>query len=764
LKYIIYILLFLLPLVGFSQNFADKEYYLVDSLVLEEFSEKEIAIIDSCLNLFHSSNIDTIKVNAISFMVESSSNFNLWPKYNRWLYQYVDSLLNKELSKKTQIKLLNIKAGTINNIGFVYGEQGDVEKQLFYYKKAMSIFKENNDLKGVAGALNNIGYVIEHQGKSEEGLKYYFESLKIEKALNNKAEVAKRLNNIAAVYQNQGILEKALEYYYKSIKIKEELADTDGLGYSYNNLGYIYLDQKDSAQAFISLIKGLKNFKASSSTFGIAMAYNSIGYAYDKFKNYSKAHLYYQKSLKIYEELNNKLGYAIAYNNIGGLYKKESNYDLALKNYLIALELLEEVGNKKYLSKALHSIGELYFLKGDFKKATDYGEKNRKLAEEIGFPSNIKDASILLSKLYEKQGDGMKALAYYKKYSLMKDSLYNDETQKVTIQQQSKFEYQKKKELDDANNEKRIAVEKEKQKRQYIVLIIIIVASSLVFILMLIIYRRLRITKKQKIIIEEQRDIVEEAHKEIRDSINYAERIQRSFLATEELLNKNLVDYFVFFKPKDVVSGDFYWAGLLANNQFAIVNADSTGHGVPGAIMSILNISSVEKAVEKGITNPAEIFNDTRKTIIERLKKDGSAEGGKDGMDASIISFDFDNNKFNYTAAQNPIWIVRNGELLEIKPEKMPIGKHDNDTAPFVGGEFETQKGDVIYTLTDGFQDQFGGEKGKKFKVKPFKNLLISIAYLPMHEQKEILNNKFAAWKGKEEQVDDVCVIGVKIN
>ena len=121
------------------------------------------------------------------------------------------------------------------------------------------------------------------------------------------------------------------------------------------------------------------------------------------------------------------------------------------------------------------------------------------------------------------------------------------------------------------------------------------------------------------------------------------------------------------------MSGDFYWADQLSNGEFAIVNADSTGHGVPGAIMSILNISSLEKAVEKGLTTPSDIFNDTRKTIIERLKKDGSAEGGKDGMDASIIVFDKENNKFTYTAAQNPIWIIRNKEVIQLKPEKMPL-------------------------------------------------------------------------------------------
>ncbi len=261
----------------------------------------------------------------------------------------------------------------------------------------------------------------------------------------------------------------------------------------------------------------------------------------------------------------------------------------------------------------------------------------------------------------------------------------------------------------------------------------------------------------------EQKEIVEEAHKEITDSINYAERIQRSFLATEELLNENLGEHFVYFNPKEAVSGDFYWAGKLDNGNFAVSCADSTGHGVPGAIMSILNISSIEKAVENKLCKPAEIFNKARQLIIERLKKDGSSEGGKDGMDASLISLNPDKTVMQYVAAHNPIWIIRSGELIEIKAEKMPVGKHDHDHIPFEGGEIELQKGDIIYTLTDGYQDQFGGEKGKKYKVKPFKRLLLENWELPMLEQHQKISDTFDEWKGDLEQVDDVCVVGVRI-
>lgn len=270
--------------------------------------------------------------------------------------------------------------------------------------------------------------------------------------------------------------------------------------------------------------------------------------------------------------------------------------------------------------------------------------------------------------------------------------------------------------------------------------------------------------------IEAQRDLVtiqkehiEEIYKDITDSINYAERIQGSFLASKEILDENFHEHFVFFHPKDVVSGDFYWASKLSNGNFALATADSTGHGVPGAIMSILNISSLEKAVEQGLCEPSEILNHTRNTIIERLKKDGSPEGGKDGMDASLICFDFANNLFKYSAANNPIWVIRENQLIELNPDKMPVGKHDKDQIPFTQNEFKLQKGDVVYTLTDGLPDQFGGPKGKKFKSTQLKDLFLSIHLKPLEEQKRLLEESLANWRGNLEQVDDVTIIGIKI-
>ncbi len=287
---------------------------------------------------------------------------------------------------------------------------------------------------------------------------------------------------------------------------------------------------------------------------------------------------------------------------------------------------------------------------------------------------------------------------------------------------------------------------------------------------------------KEKERIDQLKSQLEHRNKEITDSINYAERIQRSFLASTSLLDRNLQDYFVFFQPKDVVSGDFYWASFVKtpdsndsfnnnNDSFCYVTADSTGHGVPGAIMSIANIACLKEAVTKGFQKPDEILNETRKLVIEYLKNDGSPEGGKDGMDCSLLILNHDKTELTFASANNPVFIVRknsepqtwNLELLEFKPDKMPVGKHDKDQTPFTLQTVTLQKGDVIYTLTDGFPDQFGGEKGKKYMIKNLKSFLLSIAHLPMSEQHSKLNEEFSNWKGENEQVDDVCILGVRV-
>jgi serine phosphatase RsbU (regulator of sigma subunit) len=255
-----------------------------------------------------------------------------------------------------------------------------------------------------------------------------------------------------------------------------------------------------------------------------------------------------------------------------------------------------------------------------------------------------------------------------------------------------------------------------------------------------------------------------EKNKEMTDSIRYAQRIQKALMSSKNLLDKNLPEHFVFFNPKDIVSGDFYWASLMHDGRFALVTADSTGHGVPGAFMSLLNISYLNEAInERQLTDTSDILNHARKKIIQSLAEDGTADGGKDGMDCSITAYNFKTKTMQYSAANNPVWVIRDNAILEFPADKMPVGKHDRDTVPFTAHNIQLQAGDVVYTLTDGYADQFGGDKGKKFKYKPMQDLLLSICNLSMDAQKEKLTNAFNNWKGALEQVDDVLLIGVKL-
>ena len=719
MRKIVYIFLFLFPLISFGQNYANKDYYLVDSLDLKGLSESDVKLIENSLENYHNAKEDTSRINSLSAICEGM-NHDDWSKFQFFQYKLIKKALKKNNSNKVKNHLEGALSGALNNLGIIYEIKGNVKKSLSCYKESLAIDKKRSDKKSIAYTLNNIGFV----------------------------------------YDKQGDIPKALEYYHRSLKALEELKDKNGIAYTLNNIGLIQFYQKDYKSAKEFHIRSLKLRTELGDKQGMASSYNNLGLVY---KHEPKALEYHTKSLELRQEIKDQYGSAFSYVNIGNIYFEKGDNERALEYFQSSLKLRKEINDINGIVISLNHIAEVYFKLGETKTAKINLENSLNLAQKIGYPAEIQVAARLLSQIFEKEQNYFQSLKMFKLHTQMKDSIANDKTQKSALQQQAKYEYEKQKVLDDAEHDKRLAIEQEEKAKQKVITYATAGGLGLVATFLLFVFNRLQVTKKQKELIGIQRDQVEEAHKEIRDSIHYAERIQRSFLATNDLLNNSLKDYFVFFQPKDVVSGDFYWAGKLADNSFALVNADSTGHGVPGAIMSILNISSIEKAIDKKLIKPSEIFNHTRDTIIERLSNDGSEDGGKDGMDASIIAFDFEKNSFSYAAAQNPIWIVRKGKLIEIKGEKMPLGKHHNDSTPFVGGKFETQKGDIIYTITDGFQDQFGGDKGKKFKVKPFKNYLISIAHLPMTTQKEKLANTFNNWKGEEEQVDDVCVIGVRI-
>ena len=599
-----------------------------------------------------------------------------------------------------------------------------------------------------------------------------------QQTIDGKKIKAAALNNIGFVFNNYGSQSKALSYYLQSLKIREQINDQKGKVESYNNVASIYTSQDDTSMALQYYQKGLNLSKIIQDAKGMSNILNNIAVIYQKNPaNVKTALNYFFKSLELEESLNNLIKIGNRQDNIAVVYHNMGDYEKAKEHYLKSITAKEESEDQKGLMKTYNSLANLEFEKNKIIDAEKLAKKSLELAKELELASGIIQASQTLHEIYSSQQKWKNALQMHELYSEYKDLQIEESNSNETTQLQMQFEFDKKLTEDSLKiaAENIIVTERfrvEKTQRYALFGGIILVGIFALFI-----FNRFKLTQKQKyiieakekethqqkILVEQQKYLVEEKHKEITDSINYAERIQRSFLASEELLSDNLKQHFVYFQPKDVVSGDFYWANKLSNGYFALVTADSTGHGVPGAIMSILNITCIENAIKEGNLKPAEILNHTRLNIIERLKKDGSSDGGKDGMDCSLIIFDIKNKQLHIAAANNPVWIVRENNLIEIKPDKIPVGKHDRDQESFTSHSIQINEGDIIYTLTDGFPDQFGGEKGKKFMSKNLKELLLANAHLPMQQQKELLDNTFNNWVGDLEQVDDVTLIGIKI-
>ncbi len=605
---------------------------------------------------------------------------------------------------------------------------------------------KRNILLAKAGCFNNMGYIYQNLGHIQTSLDYYHKGLKIQEQLNDKKGIALSFNNIGFVYQTGHDATNALEYYKKSLALREEIDDKKGIGESLNNLGFLYRsygDPKCNLPVKDSCIK----------------------------QGMYKALYFYSKSLAIKEETKDEVGIGVTLNNIGGIHRALGDYDKALDFFNKSLAIREKQNDKAGLAINLNNIGVTYKAKKDLAQAKFYSLKSLAIAKELRFPNIINQAAGSLYTVYLEEKDYKNALEMFRLITASRDSLNLKDAKAEADKKQMQYKYEKKATADSlqAVHEKELLNSKyEKEKtREYA----LYWGLALVLVFSIFMFNRFRITQKQKHIIElkeketqQQKQLLELKQKEIVDSINYAHRIQKALLASDNLLNEHLKNYFVLYMPKDIVSGDFYWGIPLSNGRFALSAADSTGHGVPGAFMSLLNISFLNEAVnERHLTDPGEILNYTRKRIIESLSVESNSYKGKDGMDCSLVCFDFKNKKLQYAAANNPVWVVRNNELIELSADKMPIGKHENDTTPFATRDFALNSGDMVYILTDGYADQFGGPGGKKLKTKQLQEFLIDGSSSGLQIQKQQLSEKFLAWKGSLDQVDDVLIIGVKI-
>ena len=632
-------------------------------------------------------------------------------------------------------------------------------------KKSLKIYSELNDEHGIGIANNIIGEIYVYTAKYGDALSYLSKARVNLENSGDKINLARCNNNMGIIHKNQYNLNEALAYFERAFELGDDVRKGDASLY----MGQVYLGQKKFTDAEREFKTAIKFAKINEDNYVKADALTGLG------------------------EVNTFFG----------------KHEDAKQNFLDALVIKEEVEDLQGISVVCNGLGNLYLQSDDAENAFIYFSRSVKIAEEIKTKEELKDAYLGLSNTYHLMNDDKLAYFNLDKYNKINEEILSEEASKKLSALEETLAAEKRKQEEEFKEKERKAMEEDEKFKNRIYLGFGLAIVTILTIAAVSMYRRNKQKQKanekltalnteisaqrdeiekQKNATELQKHIIEEKNKEITDSINYARKIQFAILPKEDEFKDCFPDSFILFKPKDIVSGDFYWFTRLksatttrrgndarrsdtdfedtdvTNELLIYATADCTGHGVPGGFMSMLGTSLFNETInEKGISKTGQILDRVRDKLINEMKQTGASGENKDGMDVVLTCYDLKKMKLNYSAANNGFYIVRNGELIEMDPDKQPIGYYGDAMKPFTEHEFDLQKGDCIYTFTDGYADQFGGPKGKKYKYKQFEELLLQIWQKPMNEQQKMLDDSIENWRGELEQNDDICVIGVRV-
>lgn len=608
-------------------------------------------------------------------------------------------------------------------------------------------------------------------------------------------------------------LNNAIIYYSKE-KRPRELAEV----YLYTALAF--MDQGQYKQSLSNSQESFTTFQALDDKKGMASALNTIGATYYHLKEYDLAIKNYEQALNYRTLIDDKNGIAVCLNNIANVYSDRAQYDKSIEYLKRALEIKTVIGNKKSIAKTLHNIGSTYFEMSDYNTASQYfldalemkkaaGDKNGmitslanlggvtsrqgkpeksieyytrayNLASEIGASGSMKDICQALGKLYFDKGDLAKAYQFNHQYAEIQDSLFSEQMAESMAEMQAKFDVERAER--DAEQERQNAVqERERRDADNFRSKIIIVAAVLVLLIISVlaffllrqsmarkqINERLKFqqheTEKKNNALQGAYRVIEEKNKDITDSIRYAKRIQEAILPEQQFRAIFGNTAFVFYRPKDIVSGDFYWMEEQGDDLF-VAAVDCTGHGVPGAFMSIVcNNLLVQTLHENNLTRPGDILSEVSRRLERSLHKKADEQKVQDGMDIALCRINRKTMEVQYAGAFNPMYIARGGTILETPADKIPVGALHPEHTSYQTHTIPLLPGDCIYLFTDGFADQFGGPQNKKFKRSHFKTLLARVSASGMDEQRRTIVSAFEQWQGVNEQVDDVLVMGIRI-
>jgi len=625
----------------------------------------------------------------------------------------------------------------------LYGEEvlrSDIDSAYSCGKIALNEALKLQDEKLIIEAHLLIGYAHEANAKYKDALDSFLKASELSSKTKNKIKLAQCYTAMGVVYWYQGFYDKAEEYYKKNIELCIELKDIGGLGASYGNLAILLDDKGDIDDALFYYKKALAIFDTGKKPIQTAACLDNMSIVYKQKKDFKNALEHNLRSYKIRESINDSIGMLASMGNLGSIFIAQNKVDDAIAISEKVLEIATRLGAKEDVKSAYYNLKDAYELKKDYKSA-----------------------NVIINKLMD-----------------LKDSLRGAENANQIAELEAKF---KNKEKETELSEMKLVQQlKEKEnaerlkRKNYFIIVLSIIG---VFVLIVAVLLLKRFKEKKEIAekfaiknheIEKQNSIIDRAfhelsekNKDITDSIKYARRIQEAILPPKEVFTKALNNSFVFFKPKDIVSGDFYWLEEYDGNvYFAVV--DCTGHGVPGAFMSIVGYNLLKKAIHQNKCNtPADILNQINVDLNETLRQTFEESSIKDGMEVSLCKWDRTNNELLFSGANTIVYKIEDSKLEIIKGDKHPVGSFYGEALkPFSNIKIEYKPSTILYLFSDGYADQFGGDKGKKYKYKQLEEFLQNSSNLSMEQQHVALAKEFEEWRGNLEQVDDVCVIGVK--
>ena len=610
-----------------------------------------------------------------------------------------------------------------------------------------------------------------HLYNPQIALKYATEALSISDNINFEKGRINSFYQFALIYKGNGDYASALTYLIRMEEKAEKIGDKKSIVNANTVMGGVYVFMKNYDKAIQHYERALKLAEITRDSSLIVSSLGNIGHIYSSMQEYGKAMEINLKILPFLERTNNQAGLGILYSNMAQIFYRQKKYEDAFKYYTFSKNASLAANDKSSVSISLYNIGSILQEEGKHIEALDFYKQSLAIATDINDNRVMWASNQSISEIYALLGNYEAAYKFHLQYSSINDILLNQEKTKAIAEMSAKYDADKKQkeiELLNKEKEKQEAITMVEIKRKNTIMFFIFFGFLLVVIFSAFLFKRFKITKAQKLIIEGK-------NKEINDSISYAKKIQEAILPTDDEFSIAFPESFILYKPKDIVSGDFYWISANPNKHPSIDNengwkltnpliavVDCTGHGVPGSLMSMMGNSLLNKISDTyKLSKPNEILNQLRIEIMNSLKQN-TDNNNKDGMDMALCAFYDD--KIEFSGANNPLYIVRkDGNFEKIKGDKMPIGFFIDEQKSFTNHRIKIEKGDCVYIFTDGYPDQFGGKENKKFKYAPLEKLLCSIHKKSCNEQKQVLNDTIEKWKGNNEQTDDILIIGIRI-